>query len=434
MTSRHEGVSCDSCLKGNFRGRRFKCLICFDYDLCANCYEGGATSTRHTTEHPVQCILTRADFELYYGGESLALDQPQVFTCPFCGSMGHTDSGLQEHVAAEHSDLSYEVICPICASLPGGEANLTTDDFAGHLTLEHRSGPRDLISFLDDPMNTRHSLRRITHSNRGVGPSNRARRTNMHFSRESVDPIAELLSQLSGVRRNAGSTGSNSSQLQQLQMQLQLERQQVRAARQQLERLPRRQNQNAIPSNGTSNNGLSSVGNAQQSDVSAQTQQSQNQSQYLLTRCLDEAESGIDVSERADRSLFVQEMLLVALGLDNQSGEKEKPSSVAAALSQPLTFPSKPSAPETQTVPKRQTQRNGSSGSSGSTNVVAVSRPQQLPVTTAAPQVNRLHPRFFNREVGLGAIPSNTALRKPMRSGPVDSRNQNQSSEPPPSH
>ena len=41
-----------------------------------------------------------------------------------------------------------------------------------------------------------------------------------------VDPIAELLSQLSGVRRGAGQPGTP-SQLQQLQMQLQLERQQA---------------------------------------------------------------------------------------------------------------------------------------------------------------------------------------------------------------
>lgn len=63
----------------------------------------------------------------------------------------------------------------------------------------------------------------------------RSRRSNMHFSssggisalspsgRESVDPIAELLSQLSGVRRGA----PQSSQLQQLHMQIQLERQHV---------------------------------------------------------------------------------------------------------------------------------------------------------------------------------------------------------------
>jgi hypothetical protein len=61
------GVSCDSCLKGNFRGRRYKCLICYDYDLCATCYEAGATTTRHTTEHPMQCILTRSDFGKYVG-------------------------------------------------------------------------------------------------------------------------------------------------------------------------------------------------------------------------------------------------------------------------------------------------------------------------------------------------------------------------------
>lgn len=59
-------------------------------------------------------------------------------------------------------------------------------------------------------------------------------------ARDGSDPIAELLSQLSGVRRAQsnnvpGSSSSSSqgthnvsSQLQQLQMQLQLERQQVR--------------------------------------------------------------------------------------------------------------------------------------------------------------------------------------------------------------
>ena len=53
-----------------------------------------------------------------------------------------------------------------------------------------------------------------------------------------MDPIAELLSQLSGVRRVAG---SSSSQLQQLQMELQLQRQQqAQAQRQTLDRLTRR--------------------------------------------------------------------------------------------------------------------------------------------------------------------------------------------------
>ena len=62
VSAYYSGVSCDSCLKGNFRGRRYKCLICYDYDLCAACYEAGATNTSHTIEHPMQCILTRSDF------------------------------------------------------------------------------------------------------------------------------------------------------------------------------------------------------------------------------------------------------------------------------------------------------------------------------------------------------------------------------------
>jgi E3 ubiquitin-protein ligase KCMF1 len=73
------------------------------------------------------------------------------------------------------------------------------------------------------------------HTGRALGGP-RSRRSNMHFSasggglsalspsgREPVDPIAELLQQLSGGRRGA----PQQSQLQQLQMQIQLERQQV---------------------------------------------------------------------------------------------------------------------------------------------------------------------------------------------------------------
>lgn len=86
----------------------------------------------------------------------------------------------------------------------------------------------------DEPSAIRHGggVRRIPGRTLG-GP--RTRRSNMHFSsssglsalspsgRESVDPIAELLSQLSGVRRGVPPT----SQLQQLQMQMQMDRQQL---------------------------------------------------------------------------------------------------------------------------------------------------------------------------------------------------------------
>lgn len=59
---RDEGVSCDACGKSSFSGKRYKCLMCYDFDLCTECYESGETGTsRHSTSHPMQCILTRVD-------------------------------------------------------------------------------------------------------------------------------------------------------------------------------------------------------------------------------------------------------------------------------------------------------------------------------------------------------------------------------------
>uniref|UniRef100_A0A2K6DTX3 Potassium channel modulatory factor 1 n=1 Tax=Macaca nemestrina TaxID=9545 RepID=A0A2K6DTX3_MACNE len=184
--------------------------------------------------------------DLYYGGEAFSVEQPQSFTCPYCGKMGCTETSLQEHVTSEHAETSTEVICPICAA------------------------------------GVRH-VRRMFLPGRGLGGP-RARRSNMHFTssstgglsssqssyspsnREAMDPIAELLSQLSGVRRSAGgqlnSSGPSASQLQQLQMQL---------SQQTLRSVPRQSME----------------------------------------------------SERADRSLFVQELLLSTLVCEESSSSDE---------------------------------------------------------------------------------------------------------------
>lgn len=246
MMSRHNGVNCDACLLGNFRGKRYKCLICYDYDLCAACYGNDAVSDGHSVEHPMQCILTQSDINLYYEGETVPTNHKAMsFTCPYCGKVGFSDAALEDHVGFEHADATFEVICPICASTAGGDANLMTDDLAKHLVLEHRGGPRDLISFLDTSLSgnnaaavaapaTGSTSRRGYVLNQGVINGNntaertqdqRIRRANFSFGfsnsrfassymnspRPGHDPLLDLVAHISTIRRTTSYTNSGAS-------------------------------------------------------------------------------------------------------------------------------------------------------------------------------------------------------------------------------
>lgn len=51
--------------------------------------------------------------DLYYGGEAFSVEQPQSFTCPYCGKMGYTETSLQEHVTSEHAETSTEVVSEV---------------------------------------------------------------------------------------------------------------------------------------------------------------------------------------------------------------------------------------------------------------------------------------------------------------------------------
>ncbi|CAG08600.1 unnamed protein product, partial [Tetraodon nigroviridis] len=170
----------------------------------------------------------------------------------------------------------------------------------------------------------------FTSSTTGGLSSSQSSSQSSNYTREAMDPIAELLSQLSGVRRSAGgqlSSGPSASQLQQLQMQLQLERQQAQAARQQLETA-----RNASRGSGRANAILNanSVGASPNASVhhnsnaspnpgpaESSTPHNSHSSQFLLSRLseprLSEAERQACEAQWADRSLFVTELLLSTL-------------------------------------------------------------------------------------------------------------------------
>lgn len=289
MSNIHEGVSCDMCMKSNFSGKRYKCLLCYDFDLCSNCHEQSQSGTQatakpplahtntnhnHLSTHPMQCILTKSDFELFYGVSNGLNDYGEQlsFTCPYCGKLGFSESTLCDHLSNQHlnnvqnENLAVEVVCPICAALPtGSDPNHLTEDLLHHIHLEHLNN-RNLLDSDNLMTSNSHAAaaalrfsRRLNYAqnaaslNRGStgagGSSLTANRNNTFrfqfgntssggantlssFMRSasstidafggstgasgSNDPIVELLSQLTGVRRAAANANTATLTLAQL--------------------------------------------------------------------------------------------------------------------------------------------------------------------------------------------------------------------------
>ena len=44
---KHVNIICDSCRQNGIFGMRWKCVKCYDFDLCTPCYNDG----KHTLEH-----------------------------------------------------------------------------------------------------------------------------------------------------------------------------------------------------------------------------------------------------------------------------------------------------------------------------------------------------------------------------------------------
>ena len=48
----HMGITCGFCEEKNFKGYRYKCLHCHNYDLCDLCFEKKRSSKTHSSSHP----------------------------------------------------------------------------------------------------------------------------------------------------------------------------------------------------------------------------------------------------------------------------------------------------------------------------------------------------------------------------------------------
>ena len=50
----HPGLTCDGCEQSDMTGPRYKCVVCPDYDLCADCEAAGSHPAHNMMEikHP----------------------------------------------------------------------------------------------------------------------------------------------------------------------------------------------------------------------------------------------------------------------------------------------------------------------------------------------------------------------------------------------
>jgi Zinc finger, ZZ type/Drought induced 19 protein (Di19), zinc-binding len=188
----HSGVTCDGCSIRDFPGARFKCTVCFDYDLCGSCRADDVATRSHDPDHPMDLIappplggdfpfgvsatlggpprgmpgfmgrggrgirggprggLSRGGF----GGPPAGLMRPRMpggrgasLYSPF--GNGTPDPAMFEAMAAASQDAGFRftstsastsgsLTCPVCyESVPGGESM-----FVDHVMGLHGDSPR----------------------------------------------------------------------------------------------------------------------------------------------------------------------------------------------------------------------------------------------------------------------------------------------------
>ena len=117
------GISCDSC---NKLGCKYKCLICYDYDLCADCHRKSKKvheANNHVWNHPMQLIKAGIDYSLcdscqttdFRGNRYKCMVCRDYDLCSDChryrASTEHNSSHPMERI---DKDLSKGIFCDLC--------------------------------------------------------------------------------------------------------------------------------------------------------------------------------------------------------------------------------------------------------------------------------------------------------------------------------
>ncbi|GAA54801.1 E3 ubiquitin-protein ligase KCMF1, partial [Clonorchis sinensis] len=182
ISNKEERVTCDACQQKEFRLRRYKCLVCRNYDLCGECFDNRQATEKHSSSHPMQCLIPRADHDLFFHGEPSSEYMTYSFTCPLCGQLGFTETSFSRHVFQKHPGEEAgdpEVICPLCAThSEGGDHNRQTRHMARHLIATHHlTAPKEdengilLVPYLQSYRNVRTTDPPSSHNSVAPQPS-----------------------------------------------------------------------------------------------------------------------------------------------------------------------------------------------------------------------------------------------------------------------
>lgn len=110
------------------------CLLCFNYNLCLKCYVDKESDMWHRPYHPMQRVLSEADFFKFRNGvvgPDICLD------CPFCGRLSLSIADYLQHCEQKHGDENFTTRCSVCAAFGKPEARSMQFAYENHLA-KHR--------------------------------------------------------------------------------------------------------------------------------------------------------------------------------------------------------------------------------------------------------------------------------------------------------